>query len=78
MPLARLPLTPRYRQARLPLCRERVDWKVEWHSVDFIDESRFCLCASDGRTRVQRRSGKRHLLECIRPRHTGPTSVSMM
>ena len=70
VPLARLPLTPRHREAR----RERVDWRVEWRSVFFNDESRFCLYASDGRTRLRRRPGERHLPECIQPPHTGPIS----
>ena len=42
---------------------------MEWRSVVFSDESRFCLYMSDGRTHVRRRSGERHLPECIRPRH---------
>ena len=78
MPLARLPLIPRHRQARLLWCRERVDWKVEWHSADFSDESRFCLYANDECTCVQRRPGEHHLPECIRPRYRGPTSGFMM
>ena len=72
--LARLPLTPWHRQARLLWCHERVNWRVKWCSVVFSDESRFCLYASHGCTRVQRRPGERHLLECIRPWHTSPTS----
>ena len=67
-------LTPRHRQAWLLWCRERVDWSVEWCSVVFSDESRFCLYASDGCTRVRCRPGERHLPECIRPRDIGPTS----
>ena len=47
VPLARLPLTPRHRQVWLPWCHERVDWRVEWHSVVFSDEYRFCLYVSD-------------------------------
>ena len=77
VPLARLLLKPRYRQARLLCCRESVDWRVEWRSVFFSDESRFCLYASDGRRSVRCIPGERHLPECIRPRHTGPTSGFM-
>ena len=44
MPLARLPLHHKYRQARLLWCRERVDWRVEWRSVVFNDESRLAVC----------------------------------
>ena len=36
------------------------------------------MYASDGRTRVRRRPGENHLPECIRSRHTGPTSGSMV
>ena len=45
-----------------------------WRSVVFNDESRFCLYASDWRTRVRRRPCERHLPDCICPRHTGPIS----
>ena len=33
VPLTRLPLTPRHRQARLLWYRERVDWRVQWRSA---------------------------------------------
>ena len=56
----------------------RVKWRVEWRSVVFIDESRFCLYASDGRTRVRRKPGGCHPPECIRPQRTGPTSGFMV
>ena len=78
VPLARLPLTPLHRQARLLWCRERVNWRVVWHSVVFSDESKFFLFASDGRTRIRRRPGERHLPECICPLHTSPTSGFMV
>ena len=69
VPLAKLPLIPRHRQARLFWCCESVDWRVERRSVVFSDERKFCLSASDGRTCIWRRPGKLHLLECIRPRY---------
>ena len=69
----RLPFTPRHRQAWVLWCRERVDWRVEWRSFVFSEESRFCLCTSDERRRVRRRPGERHFPDCIRPRHTGLT-----
>ena len=78
VPLVRLTLKTRQRQARLLWYRERVDWRVKWHSVVFTDESRLCPYSSDRRTRVQRRPGERHLPECIRPQHTGPTSGFMV
>ena len=45
--LARLPLTQSHRQAQLLWCREKVDWRVEWRSVVFCDESRFCMRVMD-------------------------------
>ena len=56
----------------------RVDWRVEWCSVVFSVESRFCLYASDGRTPVQHRPGEHHLLECFRSQHIGHTSGLMV
>ena len=52
--------------------------RVEWSSVVFSDENRFCLYVSDGRRRVWCRPGEHLLPECIRPRHTGPTSSFKM
>ena len=47
----------------------------EWNGVVvFSNESRFCLYASDGHTRMRHRPGESHLLECTRPWHTGHTS----
>ena len=48
VPVARLLLTPRHRQAQILWCCERDDWRVEWRSVVFSDERRFCMYASDG------------------------------
>ena len=56
VPLARLPLTPGHHQARLLWCCERVNQRVEWCSVVFSHESRFCLYES-----VRHRPGERHL-----------------
>ena len=76
VPLIRLPLTPRHRQERLLWCRERVDWREEWRSVVFSDESRFYLYESNGRTRIRRRPGERHLPECIRHDTQAPSQAS--
>ena len=78
VPLAGLPLTPRHCQAQLLWYRERVDWRLEWCSLVFNDESRFCLYANDGHTYVWHRPGEHHLPQCIRPRLTGPTSGFMV
>ena len=78
VPLARQPLTPPHRQAQLPWCHERVDCRVEWRSVVPSDESRLCLYVSDGRIRVRRGPGERHLSERIRPWHIGSNSAFMV
>ena len=57
---------------------ERVNWRVEWCSVVFSDESRFCLCASDGRTCVRHRPRESHLPVCIHLEHTGLSSGFMV
>lgn len=41
---------------------------VQWSSVMFSDESRFCLRSPDGRERVRRRPGERFAPCCISPR----------
>ena len=51
---------------------------MEWRSVVFIEESRFCLYVSDGYVHVQRKPGKHHLPECICLRRTGPISGFMV
>ena len=51
---------------------------MEWHSVDFSEESRFCLSATDGHTRVRHGLGERRLPESIRPRHIDPTPDFMV
>ena len=70
--VARILLTVGHLQARLLWCRGRVDWRVEWRSVVFRDESRFWVYENYGGPRVQRRLGERHFPECILPRQTGP------
>jgi hypothetical protein len=54
-----LPLTAGHRRQRWEWCRERQQWREEWHNMVFSDESRFCLGMHDGRRRVRRRRGER-------------------
>ena len=49
---------------------------MEWRSVVFSDESRFCLYTSDGRKCVRRRPGERHCLECITHDTQAPPQAS--
>ncbi|GFW90855.1 uncharacterized protein TNCV_2418481 [Trichonephila clavipes] len=52
--------------------------RIEWISIVFSDESRFCLGASDSHVLVRRRPGELLQLNCLRPRHTGPTTKVMV
>ena len=52
---------------------KRADWKVEWRSVVFSDESRFCLYASDGRIHVRLRLSDCNFRSTF-AHDTGPTS----
>ncbi|KAJ3623531.1 hypothetical protein MTP99_019752 [Tenebrio molitor] len=48
-----LPLTSAgHRRQKLEWCRERQQWRKEWHNMVFSDESRLCLGMHDGRRRV--------------------------
>ncbi|GFR96428.1 transposable element Tcb1 transposase [Elysia marginata] len=40
--------------------------RIQWRSVVFSDESRFCIDHDDGRVRVWRRSGERYQADCVR------------
>ncbi|GFS92742.1 HTH_Tnp_Tc3_2 domain-containing protein [Trichonephila clavipes] len=55
---------------------------MEWRSVVFSVESRFCLGASDGRVLVRRRPGELLQPNCRQPRQSGLTpgvmSVDML
>lgn len=63
-PAAGPKLLPRHRVARLQFAREHLNWNlVQWSTVLFTDESRFCLHSPDGRERVWRRTGER-FAEC--------------
>ncbi|GBM95972.1 hypothetical protein AVEN_7268-1 [Araneus ventricosus] len=77
-PVACIPLTPRHCRLRRQWCQVRAQWRAEWRSVVFSDESRFCLGASDGRVLIRRRPGERLQPNCLRPRHTGPTPGVMV
>ncbi|GBL88194.1 Transposable element Tc1 transposase [Araneus ventricosus] len=77
-PVACIPLIPRHCRLRRQWCQARVQWRAEWRSVVFSDESRFCLGASDGRVLIRRRPGERLQPNCLRPRHTGPTPGVMV
>ncbi|GFT11137.1 transposable element Tcb2 transposase [Trichonephila clavipes] len=73
-PVACILLTPCQCRLRRQRCPTRAYWKKEWRYVVFSDESRFYLCASDGRVLV--RGTLRP--NCIRSRHTKPKSGLMV
>ncbi|GBM19608.1 hypothetical protein AVEN_107286-1 [Araneus ventricosus] len=72
--VACIPLTPNHCRLRRERCQARAHWRMEWRSVVFSDESRFCLGASA----VRRRPGERLQPTCLRHRHTGPTPRVMV
>ncbi len=60
-------LTRRHRDVRREWTTERARWtRLQWNSVMFSDESRFCLRRADGRERVYRRRGERYADACVR------------
>ena len=68
VPAKKTRLSPRHIAARLRFCRDHVRWnRQQWSRVLFSDESRFCLRTVDGRIRVWRRRGERHLEPNIQP-----------
>ncbi|KFM70844.1 Transposable element Tcb1 transposase, partial [Stegodyphus mimosarum] len=77
-PLYRIPLTHDHRRLRLQWANQHRDWRADWQHVVFSDESRFNLWYHDGRIRVRRYAGERHLPECIIERHSGRTPGVMV
>ncbi|GFR91380.1 transposable element Tcb1 transposase [Elysia marginata] len=60
-------LTQRHRHQRTLWAQEHGAWdRIQWRSVVFSVESRFCTDHADGRVRVWRRSGGRYQAHCVR------------
>ena len=59
-----------HRCLRLQRANQHRDWRADCRHVVFSDESRFDLWYHDGRIRVRRYAGERHLPECIIERHS--------
>ncbi|GFS03425.1 transposable element Tcb1 transposase [Elysia marginata] len=60
-------LAQRHRHQRTLWAQEHAAWdRIQWRSVVFSDESRFCIGHADGRVRVWRRSGERYPADSIR------------
>ena len=61
-------LSQRHRALRRQFCARHGRWnRQQWSRVLFSDESRFCLRKVDGRIRVWRRNGERHLEPTVQP-----------
>ncbi|GFR91567.1 transposable element Tcb1 transposase [Elysia marginata] len=59
--------TQRHRHQNTLWAQEHAAWdRIQWQSVVFSDESRFCIDHADGRVRVWRRSGERYQADCVR------------
>ncbi|GFS51491.1 transposable element Tcb2 transposase [Trichonephila clavipes] len=78
IPLCRIPLTQNHRHLRLQWANVHRSWRADWQQVVFSDESRFNLWHHDGRIRVKRYAGERHIPECIIERHSGRTPGVMV
>ncbi|GFR76090.1 transposable element Tcb1 transposase [Elysia marginata] len=60
-------LIQRHRHQRTLWAQEHGSWdRIQWRSVVFSVESRFCTDHDDGRVRVWRRSGERCQADCVR------------
>ncbi|GFY23553.1 transposable element Tc1 transposase [Trichonephila clavipes] len=78
IPLYRIPLTQNHRSLRLQWANVHRSWRADWQHVVFSDESRFNLWHHDGRIRVRRYAGERHIPECIIERYSGRTPGVMV
>ncbi|GFW09903.1 transposable element Tc1 transposase [Trichonephila clavipes] len=78
IPLYRIPLTQNHRHLRLQWANVHRSWRADWQQVVFSDESRFNLWHHDGRIRVRRYAGERHIPECIIERHSRRTPGVMV
>ncbi|GFR76378.1 transposable element Tcb1 transposase [Elysia marginata] len=59
-------LTQRHRYQRTLWAQEHAAWdRIQWRSIVFSDESRFCIDHAGGNVRVWRRSGKRYQADCV-------------
>ncbi|GFR60530.1 transposable element Tcb1 transposase [Elysia marginata] len=79
-PYIGLILDQRQRHQRTLWAQEHAAWdRIQWRSVVFSDESRFCIDHADGRVRVWRRSGERYQADCVREHEEwGGASLMML
>ncbi|GFR76569.1 transposable element Tcb1 transposase [Elysia marginata] len=60
-------LTQRLRHQRTLWAQKYAAWDhIQWRSVVFSDEPRFCIDHADGHVHVWRRSGERYQANCVR------------
>ncbi|GFR86570.1 transposable element Tcb1 transposase [Elysia marginata] len=59
-------LAQHHRHQRTLWAQEHAAWdRIQWRSVVFSGESRFCIDHADGRVRVWRRSSERYQADCV-------------
>ncbi|GFR90159.1 transposable element Tcb1 transposase [Elysia marginata] len=59
-------LTQHHRHQRTLCALKHGAWdRIQWRSVVFSVESRFCTDHADGRVRVWKRSGERYQADCV-------------
>ncbi|GFV61600.1 transposable element Tcb1 transposase [Trichonephila clavipes] len=73
-----IPLTQNHRHLQLQWANVHRSWRADWQQVIFSDESRFNLWHHDGRIRVMRYAGERHIPECNIERHSKRTPGVMV
>ncbi|GFU54219.1 transposable element Tcb2 transposase [Trichonephila clavipes] len=78
IPLYRIPLTQNLRHLWLQWANVHRSWRADWQQVVFSDESRLNLWHHNGRIRVMRYAGERHIPECNIESHSGRTSGVMV
>ncbi|GFW54431.1 transposable element Tc1 transposase [Trichonephila clavipes] len=78
IPLYMIPLTQNHPHLRLQWANVHRSWRADWQQVVFSHESRFNLWHHDGRIRVMRYAGERHIPECIIERHSRRTPRVMV
>lgn len=64
-PAIRIPLGHHHRIARLQWARDHQQWRDDWRTILWTDESRFALDFHDGRIRVRRLKNERYADCCI-------------
>jgi hypothetical protein len=64
-----LPFNACQKAHRFEWCQARLEWDLEWNSICFSDESKFCFGGRDGRKRIRRCRDERQNIDCSLEHH---------